>query len=676
MLPRVAAQLRQRFASSGRLDLGDLVCVLPSSRGTERLRSLIDQEAEQGELQLSPPELITVGQLASRLYRPARPIALDFEQTLAWAHVLMNRHADALRPLVTNVPVGESITTWLELAGTIRRLHTELASNGLTFDEVAAASESKIEQQRWGLLSELFADYLRSLDEAGLADPYGSARQAVERSQCRSEQTIVLVGTTDLNESLIAMLRKLNVASGDRRVPTIAFIAAPASDAFRFDEYGNVDTQSWLEHELTIDDRQLISAGDVADQARAVTETIADYASRYRADEVTVGVTDESLVAPVELQLRGCGVATYRHLGWAVSETSVGRLFQLTASYLQRGSWQSLAALVRHGDVHALITKRLGASRESDDWLIQLDEMLRSHFPLRVAEPVPAAAITHYPLAVEVASVVESWLKPFAAPPDPGKPRSGKPRSGKPLARWSVDIAKWLETLFAPAIPTDVAESRTSMAVEATRRLIDRFSNLNPQLDVPVSGSGAIEMIASRLNELRVVKAAESDDVEILGWLDLALDDAPAMVIVGMNHPYVPAAVTSDPFLPGSLRTRLRMADNERRYARDAYALHVILSSRPEARLIVGRTAADASPTPPSRLLAAASLEETAGRVRKLFDARRDVVAVRHRWDDGPACTQLPIPTLPVDDFEVTTMSVTAFRDYLSVPIGFSCDTC
>ena len=661
LLPRVAGLLRQRFASTGELDLSEVICVLPSGRGTDRLRNLVQFEAEQSQLRLLPPELITVGQLASRLFRPPRPIASDFEQVLAWAHVLMQRRAEELRPLLTHVPTGDSITAWLELAGTIQRLHTDLASEDLTFDDVAAASESDQERQRWTLLGELFDAYLGSIDDAGLADPYRSSRQAVDSSQCRSDKIIVLVGTTDLNESLVAMLRSLNHGAAEREASIIALIAAPASDAFRFDEFGNVDTQSWLDHELNIQDHQLVSASDVSDQSRAVTETIADYANRYSADEVTIGVTDESLVAPIEVQLRGCGVCSYRHLGWAISETAVGRLFQLTANHLQRRTWQSLAALVRHSDVHALITEKLEARQGDNDWLIQLDQMLSCHFPVRVDEPLPVAAVNDFPLAARVPSVVDSWLAPLLQHSQPGQP----------LARWSVEIGKWLDATYHRAKTSPDGRFRTSMALDATRRMIQRCSSLHPRLDAAVSGDGAIEMIAGRLREQRVAESAKPDDVEILGWLDLALDDAPAMVIAGMNHPFVPAAVTSDPFLPGSLRTRLSMADNERRYARDTHALQLILASRPDTRLIVGRTGADGSPTPPSRLLAAASPEDTARRVRHLFDVRREIVSVRHRWDDGPASTRLPIPSLPADEFEVTTMSVTAFRDYLVCPYRF-----
>ncbi|MGB7323616.1 MAG: PD-(D/E)XK nuclease family protein, partial [Rubripirellula sp.] len=241
-----------------------------------------------------------------------------------------------------------------------------------------------------------------------------------------------------------------------------------------------------------------------------------------------------------------------------------------------------------------------------------------------------------------------------------------------PLSHWSGQVQHWLILIYAGAANDEEYESsRTDRAIAATHRLLERFTTLNDHLDVSVSGSVAFEMLTQRLSETRILDSAHPDDVEILGWLDLALDDAPAMVVMGLNHPFVPGAVTSDPFLPGMLRTRLRMADNERRYARDAYAMHLMLSTRSSIRFIVGQNAADGSPTPPSRLIAAAPPADSARRIRSLLGGQRPKTIVHHQWDNEIVATNLPIPNLQADASLVKTMSVTAFRDYMVCPYRF-----
>ena len=404
------------------------------------------------------------------------------------------------------------------------------------------------------------------------------------------------------------------------------------------------------------------------DQSVAVAEVIAEFASTHSAGDITVGVTDESQVGPIEVELRGCGVSTYRHLGWTLAQTAIGRLFDLTAAHLHRHSWQSLAALVRHADVHALVSRHF-EGREGD-WLTELDQLLAEHFPLRIADPLPPLAVKQLSLANELGQFVTQWLSCFAGPE-------------QSISQWSRAVEKWLATLYGEGWQNDGGQNdnesgqsvssrgRTWLALQAAGRVLARFAELNQRLDISIGGAVAVEMLSARLSEVRVLADPKEQDVEILGWLDLALDDSPALVVNGLNHPFVPRAVTSDPFLPGAVRTRLRIADNDRRFARDVYAMHLMLSTRSSVRFIVGRMSADRSPTPPSRLLAAAEPRDIARRVRLLLDTQRESVPVQHHWDAGPDRHQLCIPPLDATPDAVTTLSVTAFRDYLVCPYRF-----
>jgi CRISPR/Cas system-associated exonuclease Cas4 (RecB family) len=657
LLPRSVEYLRDCYASGKAWDMSRCICVLPAARSTRRLASLLRWESEEHDLEFRSPDIITAGQLAEKLYSPKHPLALDFEQTLAWSDVLRNMNPDDLRPLVPTLPPADSVSAWLELAGTLRRLHSELASSSLSFADVVAEAETGTEKRRWELLDRLFSKYLGTLQQAGVVDPHQARRDAIAAKTCQTDRDIILIGTTDLSDVVGEMLSHLSSK-------LISLVAAPQSAADRFDGLGSVKTSAWIECELPIRDEQLISAADISDQSAAVAETLADYAKLFAADQVTVGVTDESQVGPVEVQLRGCGVQTYRHLGWSISHTAVGRLFDLAATYLQRHTWQSLAALVRHADVHVWLTKKLAQETQTEksvDWLVQIDALLANHFPRRVAESLSPDAIAKFPVAITVAKWIDEWLADFV---------TNDGSNSMPLSHWSELASQWLGRIYDDVNPED-QKTRTHHALEATNRLLQRFTSLNDHLDVAVTGATAFEMLAQRLGDTRIADTANPGDVEILGWLDLALDDAPAMVVMGLNHPFVPGAITSDPFLPGTLRTQLRMVDNERRYARDAYAMHLMLSTRSSIRFIVGQNSADGSPTPPSRLIAAAPPVDSARRIRSLLGGERAKAVVHHQWDNDVEATRLPIPSLSADPLRVKTMSVTAFRDYMVCPYRF-----
>ncbi|MCO8123976.1 PD-(D/E)XK nuclease family protein [Stieleria sp. TO1_6] len=670
LLPAVVRYFSDRFAASGRLDLSGWLCVLPSAQSRARLEELLAGAAATQQWVYSPPEILTTGDLAESLYKPERPIAIEFEQTLAWARVLRAQSADRLRPVLPVLPETDSLGPWLELAGTLRRLSADLATHDVTFLEVQEISETDAERARWRLLQELADDYLSELEQAGLSDQHVQRRRAVERKTVQCNRAIALIGTSDLNESLAKVVWQVNSE-------LIALIAAPSDSQQRFDELGRLKTESFSDWELPIRDDQLIAAADIADQTAAVAQIVTEFATEHPPAEIAIGVTDGSHVDPLELQLDGAGFSTYRHVGWTVSASAIGRLIELTATVIQRPTWRSLAALVRHGDVHRMLASHPEFVKH--DYLVDLDQLLANHFPINLADPLPSKAIEHYPAAIALKDHVLQWLSPLM--PTAPKPNSKTQPVTRPIAQWCVNLSQWLDSIYpvdddgviqgTVGSSTTANRQRTHQALRTARDLIQRFAKLSQHLDLPVTAGSALETVAGRLADQRFGQQRQPDDLPIHGWLDLSLDDSPAMVVLGLNHPFVPSAVTSDPFLPGALRTKLRIADNDRRYARDVYAMQLMLATRKEIKFIVGKNAADGSPTPPSRLLAAAPPQDLARRIRNLLSGDRPQHRLSHRWDNPIEKTELPIPQIHVTQCPVQSMSVTAFKSYLECPYRF-----
>lgn len=664
LLPAVVGYFTSNFTSNftgqsgenGQLDLSDWVFALPSTQSAQRLSDLLRESSLNAKLDYSPPRILTAGDLAETLYRPQRPIAIEFEQTLAWSRVLRLQDRDSLRPLVPVLPDADSIAPWLELAGTLRRLAADLATHVVTFGDVLALSETDTERERWKLLQKLFDLYLAELAQAGLCDQHEQRSRAIQRGGVQAANKIALIGTSDLNESVAKVVAKV-----DRDL--ISIIAAPESSSDCFDGLGRLKTESFAEFELALTDDQLLSASDISDQTGAVSEIVSDFLTRFDLPQIAVGTSDESHVTPTEMQLDGCGWPSYRHLGWTISSTAVGRLIESVKTLVARPTWQSLAALVRHADAHRYLQSKIESPKH--DLLVELDRLLANHFPVRLSDPLPPKATENYPVAIEIRDQVVDWLKPFLAD-----------EANKTIAEWSLSLLEWIDSLDADLSKLDSEQVDRHLSTEAVlkvRELLTRFSKLSDHLDVRLSAGSALETLAGRISELRVGQNQNPGEIQIHGWLDLALNDSPAMVVIGFNHPFVPSAVTSDPFLPGSLRSKLKMADNDRRYARDVYAMQLILSTRRETdiKFIVGKNSADGSPTPPSRLLAAADQKSIARRVGMLLGGKRNGQSPTHRWDNQIKVTELPIPKITVAECPVRTMSVTAFKAYLDCPYRF-----
>src|SRR5690606_28942161 len=137
-----------------------------------------------------------------------------------------------------------------------------------------------------------------------------------------------------------------------------------------------------------------------------------------------------------------------------------------------------------------------------------------------------------------------------------------------------------------------------------------------------VSGALAIRLTLEQLENETVPPPRDASALELLGWLELPLDDAPVLIVTSFNEPYVPSSVDADLFLPNRLRQHLGILDNDRRCARDSYALSAMLASRERVVLIAARRDDRGDPLLPSRLALACDPETIAGRIEAFFEPR------------------------------------------------------
>src|SRR5690606_18448016 len=170
-----------------------------------------------------------------------------------------------------------------------------------------------------------------------------------------------------------------------------------------------------------------------------------------------------------------------------------------------------------------------------------------------------------------------------------------------------------------------------------------------------------------------VPEPPDASALEMLGWLELPMDGAEALVVTGMNEGIVPQAVNGDLFLPDRLRREMGIEDNRRRYARDAYALQMIVHSRKNLRLISSRMDADGNPLLMSRLLAASDPNELARRCLMFCGEGpiEEPTVGAPLAIFTPSSVRLPIPRPQPLEQPVSQLRVTDFRAYLACPYRF-----
>ena len=154
--------------------------------------------------------------------------------------------------------------------------------------------------------------------------------------------------------------------------------------------------------------------------------------------------------------------------------------------------------------------------------------------------------------------------------------------------------------------------------------------------------------------------------IELQGWLELPFEDAPHVIVAGLNEGCVPESIVGDVFLPESLRARLGLKTNAARFARDAYLLHALVASRRESGrvdLLLAKVNAAGEPLRPSRLLLQCADEALPARIQFLFrplESSATLPAWERPWRLRPRRAAPP-----------ANVSVTAFRAYLACPFRF-----
>ncbi|MEX1016723.1 MAG: PD-(D/E)XK nuclease family protein, partial [Phycisphaeraceae bacterium] len=250
------------------------------------------------------------------------------------------------------------------------------------------------------------------------------------------------------------------------------------------------------------------------------------------------------------------------------------------------------------------------------------------------------------------------------------------PRNRRPLPQWSEPIADALRAVYGSfrLERHDRHHETLIRSLEAIAQALREQADLEEDspLTPTLNASEAIALTLSRVSQQTLPEPGGQPAVELMGYLQLPLDDAPMLVITSMNEGAVPSAHTGDAFLPNTVRSALGLPDNARRLARDLFMLHAIVHSRPNVTLLACRRSMAGEPLAPSRLLLNADEATLVQRVRRFYEDDHD--------DATPAAPLLIapgerdrflIPYPPLDVPVIDKLRVTAFRDYLACPYRF-----
>lgn len=655
--------LAERYENHGRWDLSQAIIVIPSSLAGRRLLEYLAIRADEERWHMLPPQICTMGTLPELLYRARRPLAGDAVQTMVWTEVLLHAPASALEAWLFQVPEKTRIDEWLELAKNLSSMHRELASDDLDFATVAQWIGEKqlaplAEQNRWAALAHLQKDYWNRLDRLELWDAQTARRIALQKKELHCTKDIISLGNVDLN-----LIQKRFLQEVDTNV--IALIGAPEKWKSGFDSIGCLVAEAWQGIEVPIEDSQILVAGNPADQALAVMETLGGLLERFESKEITLGVPDASLIPYLRFQFEQADTAVRYGPGSSVSESPPFKLVAALTTFLQADNYTNWASLLRHPAVENYLRTRL---QLPNDWLIHIDryyhETLIRDVPSKQSPFPDKRALECRETAIKVAECLSQLLHPLRG-------------ASRPIWQWVPEVVEFFQALLSTykLAPDDPLAHLWKDGCVILNDLICSANTIPHEIQLPLSCSEWLRWLLRQASANQIAEPPSADAIEMLGWLELLMDDAPALVITGMSLSVVPDAVHGDAFLPNQLRSALGLMDNERRWARDAYSLMVATQSREALHVVVGRLGTGGEPLLPSRLLFATPTDQIGSRVHHLLKVRsRKNTETNYRsWKPQAEDHLLPIPEFTNVRIP-KALSVTDFKSYLTCPYRYYLD--
>lgn len=705
--------LRATFAGPDKLDLSRVVVVLPGRRAGRRLLELLSDSRNTTCRDVRPPRIVTFDRLPELLYPLLRPAADELTQLLVWWKAVTGFSGDELSAVLPHPPRQDAFNAWLAVCESLRRQHTELAGEGLDFEDVLKTLKSineTPEADRWACLHRIQQAYLSRMDDAGLWDLQTARIQAVRRRECRTDFSIVLLATTDMNGIMRSMLKAIEDCVS-------VLIHADSAKAELFDEFGCVRPERWQSRELLIPDEVVRIAGSPEEQADRVLSELR-LLQPVATDEVTIGVADESLHPVLRQKLAASGTAVNLPVGRPLSKSRPWQLLDAVSRHLgsaredQAPGFATLNDLVRHPDLYGWMDQgiqRIAVCERDHDasaiphvlWLNELDAYCADH--LQAAPGVVLGSGWRRRVVEATCSAVERWLllllddagsetPPAAMVADRKSQRQLDFEQGAALpqkslrrlteirrtpAEWSAGIMRLLHAIYSEKVMTGVsgeAAGGTALCLSSLRELHDHLQEISPEIQPRCNVMQALQFLLGRIEDTTMPPEWSETGVELMGWLDLPLDDAPFLILTGFNDGAVPATSGGDAFLPNRVRQLLGLNDNQRRYARDACALEAVLTGR-RTILVMGRADAAGNPLTPSRLWFACDSAAAVRRIGQFYSPESedpeanstDVNVVT----ESAAGSGFIIPKPAAGALQPKVLAVTAFRDYLQCPYRY-----
>ncbi len=639
----------------GPVDLRDTVVLVPTQQAGRRLREALTLLCARYGTYLIAPALRTPAHLLAIDGSASSPIASPMDVAAGWARVLLDMEPSEYCGLLpASIPTRDF--RWaLRTGRMLESLRRTLAEHGHSIRSTVRQFEAEIEElDRWLDMAQLEQRAVAQLERLGLADPCSEMLRHAEQPAMLEFDQVVLACVPDPAPLSLTVLERLSASTAVE-----VLVHAPESIADRFDSWGRPLAKTWSTERVEFPDAgaTIRLASSPAGQALLAVEILNQ--QQYGPGDAALGVPDNAVGPYLESALADHGVPVHNPAGVPLSRHPVFRLLSAYQELSREGSYESLGNFLRHPDVLNHLERAHGIGPRS--LLTELDEFQGTHLPGTVHDILDRlrhvqAETPPWPILTRALSVVNELDV------------QAEPGSAEMLFRTVLQTVYSTRAL-RPEEQADKEFRAVADTVDEALRMLS--SGCMPELRLTAHESS--EVMLELFSSDTYPRERPPGAIDLEGWLELAWNDAPLLILTGMNDGSVPQRPGDEAFIPESLRRTLGLRNETDRLARDVFLTRTMIESRRESgRLyaIAGKYGAGGEPLKPSRILLNCHDEELPRRARRLFGDPDDAQPSVPSSISFALKPHIP----PAEDTSLkppARLSVTSLRDYLSCPFRF-----
>ena len=661
-LPELAAPLLlnsgYRYGDGPSVDLSGLLVLIPGRQAMRVLTETMTELLAPLSGGLFPPEFHTPERFlleGADLRRAAAPV----EQLRAWKQVLADSSPKEFSTLFPQDFPHSSDTIVHNLAVQFRMLKRELSAGALTTASLPRSGVTP-ETERWEQIAELERRYTELLLSVNRVDPEEiKIRLAESAEPFRRFEKLIVIGMPDLSTLL---LKRLGKAAESMDVEL--WVNAPQEYESMFDGWGRPLPEPWAESPLDFgtvsgdpeadDVTNHIFKTETVEQLAAAAAALLSEGSSAELRHQTIAITEDSLFDPLrkelsKLRIRGSSGRTLIVTSPAGEPMRKLRLCDpLTRlrGFLESDDFSAIHELLRQEDFLAAVEERLGIPREQ--LLTDLDEFRMEHLPETMDQAFQCAG--------------------------------GAP---VPVLQFLRDLKQELESLP----PADAVETFLNLLYGEREKIVSSGIPLEQEMrelrnvlssirQSPLFRNDSLNAVLTELldalGDIRLYREPIEQEFQVGGFLDLPWSRADRLILCGMNDGAIPESIRGSTFLTDTMRMKLGLACDRRRYGRDVLHLESLLRSRGRDHVffLASRFDTAGKPLKFSRLFFQGSDREVFERASILFEPVR--------FPEPPAGTndrKHPVCLSPdfssADRGDELLISVTQFKEYLRSPFRF-----